>query len=66
MIVRNGWYWESIDCHSWRCPGWVCQKCGDRFWSWFDDDNGDEAYDTEAEDEDEDRYEDFIDEEDSE
>lgn len=51
LIVRTGWTYVSIDAHTWRCPSWTCQKCGNKFWSYFDTDNGDEGYDMDAEDE---------------
>lgn len=44
-VKRNGWAYESIDAGTWACPAWKCDKCGAKFWSWFDVDNGDEAYD---------------------
>ena len=45
MIKRTGWGPISIDGGTMWCPCWTCDKCGKTFWSWTDEDNGDEAYD---------------------
>ena len=59
VVKRNGWTFESIDACTWSCPAWKCDKCGAEFWSWFDEDNGDEAYNTEEEDEEDEEYPDY-------
>ena len=52
-IKRDGWCYESIDFSTWKCPHWKCDKCGEEWWSYFDTDNGDEAFDLYAEDDEE-------------
>lgn len=59
IVKRNGWTNETIDGHLWQCPAWKCNKCGQEWWSYFDDDNGDEACDLDDEiDDDEMEYDD--------
>lgn len=47
MVKRDGWTYVDIDADTWRVPSWKCDKCGVSFWSYFDDDNGEEGYNTE-------------------
>lgn len=53
LIKRDGWCFEYIDCHLWKLPHWKCDKCGDSWWSYFDEDNKDEGFDTESDDDEE-------------
>lgn len=50
MVKRDGWTTVSIDASTWICPAWKCDKCGATWWSYFDNDNGDEAYDLDDDD----------------
>lgn len=55
-IRRTGWTYQSIDLHTWKLPSWTCDKCGEKWWSYFDNDNGEEGFDTDAECDDEEDY----------
>lgn len=47
IIKRTGWTAVSVDGGTVIAPAWKCDKCGMKFWSWTDSDNGDESYDDE-------------------
>lgn len=51
MLKRDGW--SNVDVidgdgdriwKSWyKVPSWKCNECGQKFWGWYDQDNGDES-----------------------
>ncbi|MBQ6357359.1 MAG: hypothetical protein IJI97_00185 [Clostridia bacterium] len=48
-VRRTGWTAVGIDASTVICPAWTCDRCGAKFWSYFDQDNGDESYDPDEE-----------------